>query len=279
MILTPENYHSPEANLAYMSVSQYKEWLKCEAATLATLRGEYEPEDKEALIVGGYLHAYFESPAAFAAYCEKYRDFILKPKGGKYAAFVKADEMIETLNADPKAMFYLEGLHEVIITPELWGVPWKFKIDVLNQSRNYLLELKTTASIREVVWVEKDGKRQPCNFVEGWGYLLQAALYAEGEWLHAGRGVREISEGVTIPDWRDVLCMAVSKETPCDHELIRLFDPDRFRAELAAVEAKLPRIVAVKTGQEPPQRCGICKYCRQSKKITVPVYWANLMPA
>lgn len=268
MLLTSENYHSRQANLAYMSVSQYKNWLACEAATLAELRGEWEPEDKKALIVGGYVHAWNESPAAFAAYREKYKDFIFKPKGGKYDDFVKADAMIACLEADPKAMFYLEGTKEQIITATLFGTPWKFKIDVLNAERNYLMELKTTASINEPCWIVKDGKRQPANFIEGWGYLLQAALYAEGERISRGGD-----------DWRDFLCLAVSKESPPDHELIRLRDDERFRVELAAVEQRLPRIIQVKAGKEPPARCGRCKYCRTSKRITVPVNWTEIIPA
>lgn len=266
--LNAENYHSPEANWAFMSVSQYKEWLKCEAQTLATLRGEYEPEDKEALLVGGYVHAYFESAEAFTAYSEKYRDFILKPKGGKYAAFVKADEMIDCLRADPKVMFYLQGRSEVIQTVELFGIPWKFKIDKLNEELNYLLELKTTASITEPCWVVRDGKRQPATFVEGWGYMLQAAMLAEGERLHQG-----------ATNHRDVFCVAVSKESPPDHAIINLSDPERFKAELAAVQEKLPGIIRVKNGEQAPARCGTCKYCRATKRVDRVIHYTELQPA
>ena len=37
MILTAENYYSQEANLAYMSASQFKAFDRCEAAALAEL--------------------------------------------------------------------------------------------------------------------------------------------------------------------------------------------------------------------------------------------------
>lgn len=42
MILTNENYYSQEANKAYMSVSQYKSFLECEACAMAQINGEYE---------------------------------------------------------------------------------------------------------------------------------------------------------------------------------------------------------------------------------------------
>ena len=47
--LTPENYYTKEANMQYVSVSQYKEFngttgkMGCEAYAMAKLRGEVEP--------------------------------------------------------------------------------------------------------------------------------------------------------------------------------------------------------------------------------------------
>ena len=46
--LTPENYYTKEANMQYVSVSQYKEFngttgkMGCEAYAMAKLRGEVE---------------------------------------------------------------------------------------------------------------------------------------------------------------------------------------------------------------------------------------------
>ena len=53
--LTSENYYSPEANEAYFSVSQFKDFLKCPAMAMAKLRGEYAPEQGRALLLGSYL--------------------------------------------------------------------------------------------------------------------------------------------------------------------------------------------------------------------------------
>ena len=53
IILSDENYYSNEADWHYMSVSQYKSFLECEAATLAKLKNEWEPDsDKKPLLVG-----------------------------------------------------------------------------------------------------------------------------------------------------------------------------------------------------------------------------------
>ena len=55
MILTSENYYSPDANRDYFSVSQYKDFLKCPAMAMAKLRGEYEEEFGRALLLGSYV--------------------------------------------------------------------------------------------------------------------------------------------------------------------------------------------------------------------------------
>ena len=64
--LTPENYYTKEANMQYVSVSQYKEVngttgkMGCEAYAMAKLRGEVEEVTTTALMVGSYVDAYFE---------------------------------------------------------------------------------------------------------------------------------------------------------------------------------------------------------------------------
>ena len=53
--LTSENYFSPENELFYMGSSQFKNFQKCEASALAELRGEYEREITDVLLVGSYV--------------------------------------------------------------------------------------------------------------------------------------------------------------------------------------------------------------------------------
>ena len=60
MILNNENYYSPEANLEYMSVSQYKAFMNCEAAAMAGISGKYERPTTRALLVGSFVDRYFE---------------------------------------------------------------------------------------------------------------------------------------------------------------------------------------------------------------------------
>ena len=61
MILTEENYYSPEANKEYLSVSQYKDFcgtigrLACEEQAMAKLEGKWEQERTVSLMVGSYV--------------------------------------------------------------------------------------------------------------------------------------------------------------------------------------------------------------------------------
>ena len=267
MNLTPSNYHSKEANLFYMGSSQYKSWLKCEAHTLNWLNSGCADEDTDALMAGKYVHAWAQSPEAFENFKAINSGYIYNKKGEPYAPFKKADEMIECLQADPKIKFYMQGSHEVILTAQMFGVPWKVMIDVDNDPLNYLLDLKTTKSISEFgwVWSEAESRNVKVSFVEEWQYMIQAAVYSEVERIARGRA-----------EHKDFYIIAVSKEKTPDHQIIDLTDPARISQELDKIAAALPRILAVKSGAEPPQRCEHCEYCRKTKRVGSPVHYTEL---
>lgn len=63
-VVTPENYYSPEMNMAYMGSTQFKAFEKCEAAALAELRGEHTPPTSQAFLIGGYIDAWFSGELA-----------------------------------------------------------------------------------------------------------------------------------------------------------------------------------------------------------------------
>lgn len=52
MLLNEGNYYGPEAGMAYFSVSQYKSFMKCEAAAMAEIQGGYKRPLTRALLVG-----------------------------------------------------------------------------------------------------------------------------------------------------------------------------------------------------------------------------------
>ena len=60
MILTAENYFSPEMNMKYMGSSQFKAFMECETMALAEIKGEYAREKSVSLLVGSYVDAHYE---------------------------------------------------------------------------------------------------------------------------------------------------------------------------------------------------------------------------
>lgn len=240
MILTNNNYYSTEANLKFMSVSQYKDFRKCEAMALATLRGEWIRPQTTALLVGSYIDSWFEG--TLTEFCALHPE-IYKKDGSLKADFVQAEELIEFAKKDELFMYYMSGAKQVILTKEIFGTPWKIKIDSYHPNK-MIVDLKVMRSMDRIM-----GK----SFVEHWGYDLQMAVYGE-------------VEGECLETYLAVM----TKEDPPNKDIIHI--PRWRKVELLdEIESNLPRILAVKSGREEPERCGVCEYCRATKKLTEPI--------
>lgn len=257
-VLTAENYHSLEANQRFMSVSQYKDFRRCEAAAMGKLQGWQEPQSN-ALLIGSYVHAHFEG--VLDTFIAEHPE-LFKKNGDLKAEFQHANAMIQAIESDEFCMFTLQGQREVIMTAELFGTVWKVKIDSYAPEMGRIADLKTTSSIREKVWDTKYGY---VSFVEAYGYVLQMAVYTEAEKRNTGRTER-----------LEPLLVAVSKEDPPDKAIIG-FDEHRLLLELEEVQEHMPRVLAVKSGIEPPIRCERCRYCRETKKVDRVVHFTDLL--
>ena len=242
MILTNEIYYTPEANREYMSVSQYKDFQKCEAMALASLRGEWERPTTTALLVGSYIDSWFEG--TLDEFKEDHPEIYRKGRGDAQlkADFLQAEEIIKFLQKDPMFMRYMAGKKQVIKTAELFGTKWKIKMDSYHPDK--IVDLKVMRSMERIM-----GK----SFVEHWGYDLQMAIYAAVEG-------RDIATYLAV----------VTKQDPPDKEIISV--PRWHRLELLEdVEKNMPHVLAVKSGEIPPMRCGVCEYCRATKMLTAPI--------
>lgn len=245
MILTAENYYSVAANQKYMSVSQYKDFMKCEAMAMAKLQGAYQQQPTTALLVGSYVDSYFEG--TLAQFIEKHPE-IFKANGELKKDYSQAEEIIRRVSKDKLFMAYMSGEKQRIFTASLFNAPWKIKIDAL--SRNKIVDLKVMRSMDRVM-----GK----SFVEYWGYDLQLAIYAEVERRQRRRKKQ-----------KDTYLAVVTKETPSNLEIICV--PEWRREEcLAEVEKNMPRILKIKAGEINAERCEVCPYCRATKQLKEPI--------
>ena len=168
--LNKENYFSQEANAAYWSASLIKDFLDCEARALASVRGEYERPSTTALLVGSYVDAYFEGPGAVYSFVQNHPE-IIKRDGTLKAEYVKADEMVDRAASDPVFMEYMTGEKQVIRTGEIFGFPFKIKMDVYQPGKR-IVDLKT---VRDLKSVYKPGEGR-LNFADAWRWPLQMAL-------------------------------------------------------------------------------------------------------
>jgi hypothetical protein len=243
MKLDHDNYFSDEANRAYFSVSQFKDFQTCEAAAMARINGEYTPQSSTAQLVGSFIHAHF---AGERVEFELEHPEIFTARGKLRAEFEHANNVIiPRILSDKFMMKYLAGETEVIKTGEWLGVPWKIKMDVYHPGL-IIVDLKIMKDFDDV-YVAGQGR---IPFVEAWGYDLQAAVY---------RAV----EGNGLP----FAIMATTKQPIPD--IAALLVPEyQINFCTSLIAQKLPRMIEVKTGKAEPKRCGRCEYCRATKTIT-----------
>ncbi|WP_084552437.1 PD-(D/E)XK nuclease-like domain-containing protein [Bacillus cihuensis] len=262
MEINKDNYYSKEIDRHYFSVSQYKSFLKCEAATMAKLNRDYEEPKSDALLFGSYVHSWLddtqdqfkeENPILFSTRGAT--------KGQMKAEYKLADEMIKVLKLDPFVMMALQGEKEIIMTGDLFGAPWKIRMDVYNPRNGRFADLKTVKGIYEKYWREDIGY---CSFVEAYGYITQMAVYTEIESQNRGG------------DWLENFIVAVSKQDPPDKAVITV-DHTSLNIELEDVQKNMERFIAVKSGVEKPDSCGTCHYCRRNKMLNTVLDYRELI--
>lgn len=262
MILTAENYFSQDVCMEYLSVSQYKDFMgtlgkvACEAEAMAKLRGEWEMEKTTALMVGSYVDAHFEgSLNLFKAQNPE----IFTKQGSLKAEYRKAEEIINRIERDELFMRYMSGEKQVIMTAEMYGSPWKIKIDSYLPGKA-IVDLKVMRELHKAEYTKDYGYM---NFIEYWGYDLQGAVYQEVAYRNTGE---------RLP----FFIAAASKESETDIELIWIPD-DRLHEKLIEVEQNTPKIMALKRGEVEPIRCGMCDYCKHTKILTKPIHFSELL--
>lgn len=256
MNLIQGNYHSIEANKAYWSVSQFKAFQTCPASAMARLTGEYIRPETDALLMGSYVDAYFSDLATLDAFAANHADQLFTKKGELRSQYRKADEAIQRAERDEVFMEYMDGEKQKIMTAELFGLPWKVKIDVLHDDK--IVDLKY---MKDMGSIYMDGERK--SFVQAYGYDLQGYIYQQ---------VVEQNTGKHLPFYLAV----VTKEDPADIAIIHI--PDKFlHVNKGMIEHYLPEFDAVKQGKVEPVRCESCAYCRQSKILTGAVEYETIL--
>lgn len=239
MQINQENYYSEAANREFFSVSQYKSFMSCEARAMAEISGEYERPVTKALLVGSFVDRYFEGAL----------DEFMKENPGIYtrrrelrADFKRANQIIEIVKTDPKFMDSMSGEKQRIFTFEMFGIPWKIKLDSYNPGKA-ITDLKVVARMDKL---------------PQWRYDIQGAVYQKGV---------EICTGDRLPFYLAV----VTKEKVLDRDIWQI-PQSTLDFALRQVEENIGRYVDIKEGRIEPEHCGRCDYCKSIKKARVRNY-------
>lgn len=243
MIITAENYFSQEAEMEYFGSTQFENFMKCESATMARIRGEYQEEKTTALLVGSFVDAHFEGTLdVFQAKNPE----IFTRGGDLRSEYRHAEYIIERIERDEMFMRYMSGEKQVIKTGELFGVPWKIKIDSYHPGKT-VVDLKVMKDF-EPVWVDGQGK---IPFVEAWGYDFQGFIY-------------QSIEGNRLP----FIIAGVTKQKPEPDMAIIEVPDDALEVAGGIIKVNIGRFAQVKAGQVEPTRCEKCDWCKRTKKLT-----------
>ena len=262
--VTAKNYFDPEIEQAYMGASQFKRFMSCEAAALATVRGEFRAAPTGAMLVGSYVDAYFSGE--METFRQEHPE-IFKRDGSLKADYARADDIIDRMEGDEPYMLLMSGRKQVVRTGEIAGVPFKIKIDCLldeaacreivrrfpemaeamGPCAGAIVDQKVMRDLADV-WSDKWHSYVP--FVEAWGYDYQGAIY-------------QAVEGHMLP----FLLAVGTKEDPPDLLRVWLRD-DALKEKLYEVEDAAPRFQAIKEGREQPRRCEQCAYCRATRRLS-----------
>jgi hypothetical protein len=277
MKLTSKNYYSNGANVSYMSVSQFKQFQKCEAMALAELKGEYERPKSKALLLGSFVDEMltgtkktqtrfiienrselFQKSSKLTKFSDEELAVLLTDQSFNvfsadnkpFAEIVQALETIERIKEQPLMMKHFKSKHQTIMTGEIAGVPFKIKMDNYKPGE-FIADGKYMASLRSPNMFEP--------MVKYWGYDIQGAVYQEIVYQNTGK---------RLPFYLDI----GTKETPAHLAVAEINQYDLDEA-LDVVKTFAPRYQAIKNGEIDPERCGEydCNYCTETNIITEPI--------
>lgn len=239
MLLNDSNYYSDEANREFFSASQFKSFMSCEARAIAELNGEYKRPVTRALLVGSFVDHYFEGTLDDFM---KENPAIFTRKHELRAEFKRANEIIKIVKEDVKFMDSLSGEKQRIFTFDLFGVPWKAKLDSYNPGKA-ITDLKVVARMYKL---------------PQWRYDIQGAIYQKGV---------EIVTGEKLPFYLAV----VTKEKVMDRDIWQV-PQSTLDMALRQVEENIGRYADIKAGLIEPVHCGKCDYCKSIKQASVRNY-------
>lgn len=253
--LTNDNYYSKEANLQYMSVSQFKDFEKCEVEAMDKINGLIEEDKSGSFLFGGYIDAHFSNE--LSKYLELNSGDMVNSRTGEFKApFKNIPEVIKAIEEDDYFYSFHKGKPQQIYTGTIAGVLVKGKFDFDYDDK--VVDQKVMKDFAKI-WNEEQHKK--LDFIENYGYDLQGGVYQE---------LKRQRMGIKVP----FIIAATTKEECPDKALIQI-DQYYLDKGLARFIEKAPRYDLIKRGLLEPVGCGHCPSCRRRKKLNQVVMYSN----
>ncbi|MGR3742138.1 PD-(D/E)XK nuclease-like domain-containing protein [Companilactobacillus sp. DQM5] len=234
-----------------MSFSLFKKFIECEAAAMNKLLNPSEENNATALLVGNYVHSYFESEEAHQDFLNEKEKYIKTRTGTLRSDFVKASKYIKRLQDWKLFNAFYKGEKESIVIGNIGGVQWKGKIDNLNIAKGYFCDIKTVKDFSRI-WNPDTHERE--NFVVNRQYTMQMYIY------------KTLLEQQYGKEFTPII-FAVTKEEHPDIKAISFQDWD-FSIDEQTIQSYLPHVMKVLYGEEKPTRCEKCNFCKDTKQPT-----------
>lgn len=241
MILNKESYFSKEANMEYMSVSQFKNFQLCEAKALNDLT--YELEEKKDAFLEGHLFEELVAgdPKLFIA--QHTTDLISsrgETKGQIKKNFKKVENAAESFNNQKFFRDIIDKCEkQVILTGEIEGIKVKCALDLFDRKTNSIYDIKCMSNFSEQ-WNSNERRYVPWYYA--YGYILQLAVYREI--------VRQ-----NFGEPKEICLIAATKEEIPDLSALSFNNCELLDLEMWNFKDKIKHFDNVKKGIEEPIHC------------------------
>lgn len=252
MILTNENYFSKEADIEYMSVSQWKLFNECEAKALATIQGQEDATYKEAFLEGQLFEELVSGDSKlFIAQHPELISTRGSTAGQLKSSYIKVINAAEKFNSQKFFIDIIEKCEkQTILTGEICDIKIKCKLDLFDKETNSIYDIKCMKDFKET-WDKLERCYKPWYYT--YNYVLQLAVYREL--------VRQ-----NFGEPKEIGLIAATKEDIPNIEALT-FSPELLDLELANFKLKIKRYDDIKKGKIVPTQCGCCDYCKSIKTI------------
>lgn len=244
ILLTEDNYYSKQADIEYMSCSQFKQFNECPAKAMAIINGEWENKQTESMLIGSFVDSWLDGK--LEEFIENHPEIYNSRTGELKAGFKQAEQICNIIQKDEFLYKILKGNRQMILTGNIAGVKFKGKIDSLLE--DCIVDGKVLKSCEDQ-W--KDGEKMP--FYKALGYDYQGAIY---------QTLYKQMYGKKLP----FRLAVVTKEEQPDKRVFE-FSDETIDLALQEIIAKAPVFDRMKKGKEIAWNCCVCDYCKSIKQL------------